>query len=166
MVRTGRTAVRCRILGTASKVETTLTLDLMERPGESGPLVMAVAGPANMPQPRAAAGDSMMTGRSATADRAIAAAAQRSDLISAVTRLLLENSTCSDSLMLRRCASLLAAELTAWVMVDVEQDGEMRRLFGQPPRESSSRTSRVRSRIRVRCPVRCPGRCTSRVGHG
>ena len=134
VVRTGRPRrLRCRILGTASKVETTLTLDLMERPGESGPLVMAVAGPANMPQPRAAAGDSMMTGRSATADRAIAAAAQRFDLISAVTRLLFENATCSESLMLRRCASLFAAELTAWVMVDVKQDGEMRRLFVAGP---------------------------------
>ena len=134
VLRTGRSRrLRCRILGTTRKVETILTLDLVEGPGESGPLVMAVAGPASMPRPPAVAGDSVMAGRSATADRAIAAAAHRFDLISAVTRLLLENSTFSDSLVLRRCASLLAAELTAWVMVDVEQDREMRRLFVAAP---------------------------------
>ncbi len=132
--RTGRSRLlRCRLAGTTGKVETTLTFDLVERPGESGPLVMVVAGPASMPQPPAAEADSPVAGRSATADRAIAAAAQRFELISAVTRLLFGNATCSESLMLRRCAGLLAAELTTWVMVDVDQDGQLRRLFVTGP---------------------------------
>ena len=134
VVRTGRARrLRCRILGTTRKVATTLTFDLMERPGDSGPLVMAVAGPANMPQPPAAAGDGMMAGHGAAAGPAVAAAARRFDLISAVTRLLLDSATSSEPLRLRRCASLLAAELTAWVMVDVAQDGQMQRLFVAPP---------------------------------
>ena len=134
ILRTGRSRLlRCRLAGTAGKVETTLTFDLVERPAESGPLVMVVAGPANTPQSPAAGADSPVARRSATTDRAIAAAAQRSDLISAVSRLLLDNATFSESLMLRRCAGLFAAELTAWVIVDVEQDGQMRRLFVTGP---------------------------------
>ncbi len=133
ILRTGGSGLlRCRLAGTAGTVETTLTFDLVERPAESGPLVLVVAGPANMPQPPAAGADSPVARRSAT-DRAIAAAAQRSDLISAVSRLLLDNATFSESLMLRRCAGLFAAELTAWVIVDVEQDGQMRRLFVTGP---------------------------------
>ena len=134
ILRTGRSRLlRCRLAGTAGKVEVTLTFDLVERRAESGPLVMVVAGPANMPQQPAAGADSPVVRRTAATDRAIAAAAQRSDLIIAVSRLLLDNATFSESLMLRRCAGLFAAELTAWVIVDVEQDGQMRRLFVTGP---------------------------------
>ena len=133
VLQTGRPRrLRCRLAGAAGKVETTLTFDVLDRPGEAGRLVMAVAGPANMPQlPVAEAGS--MTADSAAVDRAIAAAAQRFDLISAVTRLLFENAAFSESLTLRRCAALFAAELTAWVIVDVEHDGQMRRLFVAAP---------------------------------
>ncbi|HKB29863.1 MAG TPA: GAF domain-containing SpoIIE family protein phosphatase, partial [Streptosporangiaceae bacterium] len=74
-----------------------------------------------------------MAGRSVTADRAIAETTQRLDLISAVSRLLFENAAFGESLMLRRCASLFASGLTAWVIVDVAKEGEMRRLFVAGP---------------------------------
>ena len=128
LLRTSRPRqVRCSLLSTTGKVPTVLTVDLVERPGESGPLVMAVVGPAIMPQPPAAARGASATGHAASAGHAIAEATQHFDLISATTRLLLKNAAFGESLMLRRCANLLAAELSAWVIVDVEQEGVMRR---------------------------------------
>ncbi|HUK70762.1 MAG TPA: SpoIIE family protein phosphatase [Streptosporangiaceae bacterium] len=135
VLRTGRPRrLRCTLVGTAGKVATTLTLDVLERPGDAGPLVMAVAGPANTPYPQLAAIARPAAGRSRTADRAIVAATARLDLMSAFTRLLFENAAFGESLMLRRCAHLLAAELTAWVIVDAEHDGDMRRLFVAGPK--------------------------------
>jgi serine phosphatase RsbU (regulator of sigma subunit)/PAS domain-containing protein len=134
LIRTGRPRqLRCSLLSTAGKVQTALTIDLVERPGESGPLIMAVIGPAIMPQGPRDPGRTSIAGDGDSSGHAIAEAAQRFDLISAATRLLLENAEFGESLMLRRCASLLAAELSAWVIVDVEQDGMMRRFFVAGP---------------------------------
>jgi serine phosphatase RsbU (regulator of sigma subunit)/GAF domain-containing protein len=133
VLQTGRPhRVRCQLLG-AEKIGTTLSFDLLRRPGESGPLIMAVAGPANMRQQQAVTEYPTLAGRSVTADRVIAETTQRLDLISAASRLLFENAAFGESLMLRRCASLLAAGLSAWVIVDVEKQGEMRRLFVAGP---------------------------------
>jgi PAS domain S-box-containing protein len=133
LVRTGRPRqTRCSLLSTTGKVRTALTIDLVERPGESGPLIMAVIGPAIMPQPPRDPSTST-EGHTGGAGHDIAAVAQRFDLISAATRLLLENAAFGESLMLRRCASLLAAALSAWVIVDVEDEGVMRRAFVASP---------------------------------
>ena len=50
-------------------------------------------------------------------------------MITAVTRLLLDNSTFSEAVTLQRCARLLAGDLASWVIVDVERAGELRRQF-------------------------------------
>jgi serine phosphatase RsbU (regulator of sigma subunit)/PAS domain-containing protein len=134
LLRTGRPRrLRCQLLGGRAKVDTTLTIDLVRRPGESGPLIMAVVGAANVPQQPVARDDTLMTVRSATADRVIAETTQRLDLLSAASRLLFENAAFGEPLMLRRCASLFAAGLSAWVIVDVEKDGQMQRLFVAGP---------------------------------
>ena len=62
----------------------------------------------------------------------------RYDLVTAATRLFLENATYSESVTLQRCARLLAGELAAWVIVDVERRQRLRRQFvigpaDQPP---------------------------------
>jgi len=44
-------------------------------------------------------------------------------MITAVTRLLLENSTFSEAVTLQRCARLLAGDLASWVIVDMERAG-------------------------------------------
>jgi PAS domain S-box-containing protein len=134
LIRIGRPRqLRCTLLSTEGKVRTAVTIDLVERPGESGPLIMAVIGPAIMPQRPRDSGPGSMGARGDGAGHAIAEATQRFDLISAATRLLLENAAFGESLMLRRCASLLAAELSALVIVDVEQEGRMRRFFVTGP---------------------------------
>ena len=53
--------------------------------------------------------------------------ARRMDMVTAVTRLLLDNSTFSEAVTLQRCARLLAGDIASWVIVDVERSGELRR---------------------------------------
>ena len=53
----------------------------------------------------------------------------RMDMVTAVTRLLLDNSTFSEAVTLQRCARLLAGDIASWVIVDVERSGELRRQF-------------------------------------
>jgi len=126
-------SVRCKLLGATGLVEISLTIDLVDRPGDAGPLVMAVVGPAATALSHPVVGKTSAAARTLTSRRAIAEATQRFDLMSAATRLLLENATFSESVMLRRCASLLASELSAWVFVDVEQEEELRRIFVTGP---------------------------------
>jgi serine phosphatase RsbU (regulator of sigma subunit)/PAS domain-containing protein len=58
---------------------------------------------------------------------ALRAMTRRMDTVTAVTRLLLDNSTFSEAVTLQRCARLLAGEIASWVIVDVERDGRLRR---------------------------------------
>ena len=66
--------------------------------------------------------------------------ARRIDMITAVTRLLLDNSTFSEAVTLQRCARLLAGDIASWVIIDVDRSGQLRRQFvigppGQRPDE-------------------------------
>ena len=63
------------------------------------------------------------------ADGAVDAMARRMDMVTAVTRLLLDNSTFSEAVTLQRCARLLAGDIASWVIIDVERSGELRRQF-------------------------------------
>lgn len=64
---------------------------------------------------------------------AVQAVTRRLDLVTAVARLLLENEGFSESRTLQRCARLIARELTAWVIVDMERRHRMRRQFAVGP---------------------------------
>jgi serine phosphatase RsbU (regulator of sigma subunit)/PAS domain-containing protein len=70
--------------------------------------------------------------------RLVEAMAHRYDLATAATRLLLENATFSESVTLQRCARLLASELAAWVIVDVERRQRLRRQFVMGPVDQRS----------------------------
>lgn len=81
---------------------------------------------------------------SAATMQAVRTMAQRMDLLTAITRLLLENSSFSESLTLQRCARLLAAEFASWVIVDVIRGRRLRRQVAVgPPGEESEPTARV-----------------------
>jgi PAS domain S-box-containing protein len=77
--------------------------------------------------------------------RIVEAMTQRLDLVTAATRLLLDNATFSEAVTLRRCARLLASELAAWVIVDVERRQRLRRqvVIGPADRESAGLARRV-----------------------
>ncbi len=63
---------------------------------------------------------------------------RRMDMVTAVTRLLLDNSTFSEAVTLQRCARLLAGELADWVIVDIERGGRLRRQFATGARNGQA----------------------------
>ncbi len=62
-----------------------------------------------------------------------ASVTRRMDMITSVTRLLLDNSTFSEAVTVQRCARLLAGEIASWVIVDIDRSGELRRQFAIGP---------------------------------
>jgi serine phosphatase RsbU (regulator of sigma subunit)/PAS domain-containing protein len=86
----------------------------------------------------AAAGTDPAPGADDETVLAIRTAAGRLDLLGAATRLVLENATVSESVMLQRCARLLAGQLAAWVIVDIERGGQLRRQFAIGPQDERS----------------------------
>jgi serine phosphatase RsbU (regulator of sigma subunit)/PAS domain-containing protein len=120
--RTGMTRqADCTLLGPAGPVAATLTAGALT----DGPrlLVVTVTGP----QAAVAAKDEP------EGDGAVEAMVRRMDMITAVTRLLLDNSTFSEAVTLQRCARLLAGDVASWVIVDVERSGLLRRQFVMGP---------------------------------
>lgn len=148
VIRTGR---RCRVpvrfLGRERPVDAVATLARVWIRGEPDPMVVAVAGPTTTPvvpppaSPGAvssvsageapgdgpAAGDGPATGDGANAgDEAVASLVHRMDVMAAVTEMLLDEPVFNETVAVRRCARLLAAELAEWVFVDLvpQRQGE------------------------------------------
>jgi serine phosphatase RsbU (regulator of sigma subunit) len=68
---------------------------------------------------------------------------RRMDMVTAVTGLLLDNSTFSEAVTVQRCARLLAGEIASWVIIDIERSGELRRQFAiGPPGEQPDELAR------------------------
>ena len=63
---------------------------------------------------------------------------RRLDLATTASRLLLENVTFSESVTLQRCARLLSEALGAWVIVDMDRGGLLRRHFVTGPDKHES----------------------------
>ena len=139
VARSGKVArVRCGLLGSAGAAPRVLTIGLISVAGDTGRLVVAVtdlvetgstddlARPAATTASGGADDPAPANGRPAGTVEAIT---QRMDLVTAVTRLLLENENFSESMTLQRCARLLAGELAAWVIVDLDRRGRLIRQF-------------------------------------
>ena len=73
-----------------------------------------------------------------TTDPAITAMTKRLDMVTSVTRLLLDNSTFSEAVTLQRCARLLAGELADWVIIDIDRGGQLRRQFAAGSRDGQA----------------------------
>jgi len=127
--RTGKPRrIRCSLVAGDGLVPCELVIGrvgVKGNPDESDPLLIAVrdapaADVEAKAQPRPQLG-------------AVQAITRRLDLITAVARLLLENEGYSESRTLQRCARLIARELTAWVIVDMDRRYRMRRQFVAGP---------------------------------
>jgi serine phosphatase RsbU (regulator of sigma subunit)/PAS domain-containing protein len=68
----------------------------------------------------------------------VAAMTRRLDLVTAATRILLENVTYSEPVAVRQFARLLARELAVWVIVDVEHRGKLQRQCVAGPEDQPS----------------------------
>jgi serine phosphatase RsbU (regulator of sigma subunit)/PAS domain-containing protein len=127
--RTGKPRqIRCSLLGEDGLVPCELVIGRALVRGatdDAAPLVVAI----NNAPPRAP-GDEP---KSRSQLGAVQAVTRRLDLVTAVARLLLENEGFSESRTLQRAARLIAAELTAWVIVDMERRHRVRRQFAVGP---------------------------------
>src|ERR1700722_8449732 len=132
--------VECRLLGPDGPVDATLTADVITMQDGARLLVVTVAGPApggrgagKAPRERAGSGE----GRPPR-DDIVRAMTRRTDMVTAVTRLLLDNSTFSEAVTLQRCARLLAGDIASWVIIDIEPADLLRRQFVIGPQDQAA----------------------------
>jgi serine phosphatase RsbU (regulator of sigma subunit)/PAS domain-containing protein len=148
VARTGKQrAIRCSLLAADGLVPTELIIGTVAVRGEADPLIVAARDPgvpasksadrppkpatrSAKPAPEDPARDEADgPGDDAARLGAVQAITRRLDLVTAVARLLLENQGFSESRTLQRVARLIAAELTTWVIVDLERRHRVRRQF-------------------------------------
>jgi serine phosphatase RsbU (regulator of sigma subunit)/PAS domain-containing protein len=118
--------VACGLLSADGPAVLDLAIGLVSVRGDSDRLIVAVGHGAEAAAGVVRVADGVQARKPAGAVEAIT---QRMDLVTAVTRLLLENENFSESMTLQRCARLLAGELASWVIVDLERRGQLRRQF-------------------------------------
>ena len=132
--RTGKQRrIRCSLISADGLVPCELVIGRIGVRGnrdEADPLLIAVRDAA-AEAPRANEAQGEGAGRSQLAG--VQAITRRLDVVTAVARLLLENEGFSESRTLQRCARLIAGELHAWVMVDMERRHRVRRQFAVGP---------------------------------
>jgi len=132
--RTGKARlVECRLLGPDGPVAATLAADVITLQDGTRLLVVAAASPE-----AAASVPSRATRDDDAANGLVQAMTRRMDMVTAVTRLLLDNSTFSEAVTLQRCARLLAGDIASWVIVDIERAGLLRRQFVIGPSDGPS----------------------------
>jgi serine phosphatase RsbU (regulator of sigma subunit)/PAS domain-containing protein len=141
--RTGkpRTAA-CRILTADGPVDVALTAAAADLPGDPPVrIVTAVPGAGGASAAGAPEREDKPAKRPAAkakGDPAIAAMTRRLEAVTAVTRVLLDNSTFSEAVTLQRCARLLAGEIADWVIIDIDRGGRLLRQFAAGPRGGHS----------------------------
>ncbi len=129
--RTGRERrIRCALLAADGLAPSELVIGRVGLRGEADPLMVAVREVA-APEPAGARPEPAGARPEPAGARlgALQALTRRLDLVTAMARLLLENEGFSESRTLQRCARLIAGELRAWVIVDLERRYRMRRQF-------------------------------------
>jgi serine phosphatase RsbU (regulator of sigma subunit)/PAS domain-containing protein len=132
----------CRVLTSTGPLDATLTAAAVELPGDP-PLFMVTVAPAGADSAVTAAADGAAAAAAPaviedTTDPAITAMTKRLDMVTSVTRLLLDNSTFSEAVTLQRCARLLAGELADWVIIDIDRGGQLRRQFAAGSRDGQA----------------------------
>ena len=138
VARTGkpRTA-SCRILTSDGPLDVTLTAAAADLPGDPSVRIVTAApgGTGSGTSVSGAQAPKKQRGQSPATDNAIAAMTRRLDTVTAVTRVLLDNSTFSEAVTLQRCARLLAGEIADWVITDIDRGGRLLRQFVAGPRD-------------------------------
>jgi phosphoserine phosphatase RsbU/P len=139
VVRTGETrTLRCGVLTADGVAECQVTVCPVAARGDSGQLIVAVSTPGAAPAgPPADVADSG-AGDSQQEDLALRSATRRLDLVTSATRILLENVDNTESVTMQRFARLLARELSAWLILDVERNERLRRQLVVGPEDQPS----------------------------
>jgi len=137
VARTGRPrTVGCRILAADGPVDVTLTAAAADLPGDPPVRIVTAtpAGPSGAVAQEREDKPAKRPAPKAKGDPAVAAMTRRLDTVTAVTRMLLDNSTFSEAVTLQRCARLLAGEIADWVIIDMDRGGRLLRQFAAGPR--------------------------------
>ncbi len=137
--------VRTGLLGPDGTVPADLLVGLVKVSGDADQLIVAVPGGTQRAASRGVRRTAQANGS------AVEAITARMDLVTAVTKLLLGNENFSESITLQRCARLLAGQLAAWVIVDMERRQRLRRQFVVGPDEPES--AAISSAVAARNPA-------------
>jgi serine phosphatase RsbU (regulator of sigma subunit) len=139
VVRTGETrTLRCGMLAADGVAECEVTVSPVQARGDSGRLIVAVRVP-SVARPGPASGPAGPEDQETQpGDSALQSATRRLDLVTSATRILLENPDHSESATMQRLARLLARELGAWVILDVERQQGLRRQLAVGPDDQPS----------------------------
>lgn len=124
---------RVRLLSGHGPAEVDVTFARIWVSGEPDPLVVA----ATAPSTREPAAQDLPRQVTAT-DDAVATVVHRMDVLTNATGVLLEDESFTESVAVRRCARLLAAELADWVFVDLERDERLLRHVAIGPDDERS----------------------------
>ncbi|MEU8343160.1 SpoIIE family protein phosphatase [Spirillospora sp. NPDC048832] len=126
VVRTGRRRrVNVRFLGRDRPVDAVVTLARVWIRGEPDPMVVVAAGPTTTPVDDEEPRRPQARGRARTAqhapadDEAVATIVHRMDVLATASELLLDEPVFNETVAVRRCARLLAAELADWAFIDL-----------------------------------------------
>ncbi|TDD95461.1 SpoIIE family protein phosphatase [Actinomadura rubrisoli] len=144
VVRTGRRRrVQVRFLGRDHPIDAVVTLARVWIRGEPDPMVVVAAGPRNPPADEAGTPASKDGGRQDTGpkdapaararapqapasgpgpqgdDETVATIVHRMDVLATASELLLDEPVFNETVAVRRCARLLAAELADWAFIDL-----------------------------------------------
>ncbi len=137
VARTGRQRTAgCRLLSRDGPVDVMLTAAAADLPGDPSVRIVTAtrtAVPAVAGEPQRDDKPAKRPAAKAKGDPAIAAMTRRLDAVTAVTRVLLDNSTFSEAVTLQRCARLLAGEIADWVLIDIDRGGRLLRQFAAGP---------------------------------
>ena len=151
----------CTLLGPAGPVAATLTTNVIDPARTALRCSWSQSdGPRGLRRRPVAGGTGGVVPRRET----IQSMTRRMDMITAVTRLLLDNSTFSEAVTLQRCARLLAGDIASWVIVDVERSGQLRRQFVIGPPANDRTNWPGRCAPSTRSPTRWPPRSIPRAG--
>ncbi|WP_141578452.1 SpoIIE family protein phosphatase [Actinomadura sp. WMMA1423] len=131
-IRTGRRRrVGVRFLGRDHPIDAVLTFARVWIRGEPDPMIVVAAGPTTTRADDGAGGapaskgQAAGTGRARPADggpnddEAVATIVHRMDVLATASELLLDEPVFNETVAVRRCARLLAAELADWAFIDL-----------------------------------------------
>jgi phosphoserine phosphatase RsbU/P len=139
VVRTGEVrTLRCGVLTGGGVAEREVTVCPVLVRGDSGQLIVAVGAPGAAPAgpaPELAGSPGL---QAQPGDPALRSATRRLDLVTSATRILLENVDHTESVTMQRFARLLARELSAWLILDVERNQRLRRQLVVGPEDQAS----------------------------
>jgi len=138
--RTGESRqMRCGVLTGDGVADRVLTVRQITIRGDLDQLIVAAGVPDTGPAARRPGKAAKGKQQPAEPDAGVVAAmTRRLDLVTGATRILLENVTYSEPVAVQQCARLLARELGAWVIVDVEHHGKLRRQAVAGPEDQRS----------------------------